>query len=89
MKCAVVGGGINGVMSTWSLARRGHDVDLYERGELMGAASSASTKLIHGGLRYLAFGELQSCLQILAVAAVAVNSEYFCAEPDVLYAPQS
>jgi glycerol-3-phosphate dehydrogenase len=49
----IVGGGINGVMSAWSLARRGHDVELHERDTLMSATSSASTKLIHGGLRYL------------------------------------
>jgi glycerol-3-phosphate dehydrogenase len=59
MKCAVIGGGINGVMSAWALAKRGHQVDLYERGELMGATSSASTKLIHGGLRYLESGEFR------------------------------
>lgn len=57
MRIAVAGGGINGVMSAWALARRGHGVDLYERGELMGATSSASTKLLHGGLRYLEHGE--------------------------------
>lgn len=59
MKCAVIGGGINGVMSAWALAKRGHQVDLYERGDLMGATSSASTKLIHGGLRYLEAGEFR------------------------------
>lgn len=59
MRCAVVGGGINGVMSAWALAKRGHQVNLYERGELMGATSSASTKLIHGGLRYLEAGEFR------------------------------
>src|SRR5207237_9309910 len=59
MRCAVIGGGINGVMSAWALARRGYAVDLYERGELIGATSSASTKLIHGGLRYLEHGELR------------------------------
>jgi glycerol-3-phosphate dehydrogenase len=59
MRIAVIGGGINGVMSAWALARRGYDVDLYERGELMGETSSASTKLIHGGLRYLEHGEFR------------------------------
>ena len=59
MQCAVVGGGINGVMSAWALVKRGHQVDLYERGKPMGATSSASTKLIHGGLRYLEAGEFR------------------------------
>lgn len=59
MRCAVIGGGINGVMSAWALASRGHQVDLYEREELIGATSSASTKLIHGGLRYLEHGEFR------------------------------
>jgi len=56
---AVIGGGINGVMTAWSLARRGHEVVLYERGSLMGATSSASSKLLHGGLRYLEQGDLR------------------------------
>lgn len=57
-RVAVVGGGINGVMSAWSLAKAGRQVDLFEAGGLMGATSSASTKLIHGGLRYLEQGAL-------------------------------
>lgn len=56
MKVAVVGGGINGVMSAWALARRGCEVDLFEKGELMAATSSATSKMLHGGLRYLEHG---------------------------------
>lgn len=59
MRIAVVGGGINGVMSAWALRRRGHDVTLFERGELMGATSSSSSKLLHGGLRYLEQGDVR------------------------------
>lgn len=59
MKVAVVGGGINGVMSAWALALKGCSVDLFERGRLMGATSSASTKLLHGGLRYLEQGHIR------------------------------
>lgn len=58
MRVAVIGGGINGVMSAWSLARHGCEVTLFERGALMSATSSASTKLLHGGLRYLETGQL-------------------------------
>jgi len=59
LKVAVVGGGINGVMSAWALALKGCSVDLFERGQLMGATSSASTKLLHGGLRYLEQGHIK------------------------------
>lgn len=53
MKIAVVGGGINGIMAAWECAKKNHVVHLYERGKIMSATSSASTKLLHGGLRYL------------------------------------
>ena len=50
---AVIGGGINGVGIARDAAGRGLSVLLVEQGDLGGATSSASTKLIHGGLRYL------------------------------------
>ena len=49
----VVGGGINGVGIARDAAGRGLSVMLAERGDLACATSSASSKLIHGGLRYL------------------------------------
>lgn len=53
MKVAVVGGGINGIMIAWELARQGCDVVLFERAGLMQATSAASSKMLHGGIRYL------------------------------------
>ncbi|HEY1933599.1 MAG TPA: glycerol-3-phosphate dehydrogenase [Acetobacteraceae bacterium] len=50
---AVIGGGINGAGIARDAAGRGLSVLLLEQGDLAGATSSASTKLIHGGLRYL------------------------------------
>jgi glycerol-3-phosphate dehydrogenase len=50
---AIVGGGINGCGIARDAAGRGLTVLLVEQGDLGGATSSASTKLIHGGLRYL------------------------------------
>lgn len=50
---AVIGGGINGSGIAWELARRGYDVVLYEKGTCGAQTSSATTKMIHGGLRYL------------------------------------
>ncbi|MAE76013.1 MAG: glycerol-3-phosphate dehydrogenase, partial [Planctomycetes bacterium] len=50
---AVVGGGINGAGIARDAAGRGLRVLLVERGDLASATSQASSKLIHGGLRYL------------------------------------
>jgi glycerol-3-phosphate dehydrogenase len=50
---AVVGGGIHGCGIARDAAGRGLKVLLVEQGDLGSATSSASTKLIHGGLRYL------------------------------------
>ena len=52
---AVIGGGINGIGIARDAAGRGLSVLLLEQGDLAGATSSASTKLIHGGLRYLEY----------------------------------
>jgi glycerol-3-phosphate dehydrogenase len=53
----VVGGGINGVGIARDLAGRGWRVVLCEQDDLASHTSSASTKLIHGGLRYLEYGQ--------------------------------
>jgi glycerol-3-phosphate dehydrogenase len=53
----IVGGGINGCGIARDAAGRGLSVFLCEQGDLARGTSSASTKLIHGGLRYLEFHE--------------------------------
>jgi len=53
---AIVGGGINGVGIARDAAGRGLRVLLVEQNDLASGTSSASTKLIHGGLRYLEHG---------------------------------
>ncbi len=63
---AVVGGGINGVSAAEALAADGHRVELFERGVLMGETSSRSSKLLHGGLRYLETGEWRLVREALA-----------------------
>src|ERR1043166_905499 len=50
---AIIGGGINGVGIARDAAGRGIRVLLIEQNDLASGTSSASTKLIHGGLRYL------------------------------------
>jgi len=53
MEIAIIGGGINGIMTAWELAKQGHHITLFEKNTLMSQTSSASSKLLHGGLRYL------------------------------------
>jgi glycerol-3-phosphate dehydrogenase len=55
----IVGGGINGAGIARDAAGRGHKVILVEQSDLAAATSSASTKLIHGGLRYLELFEFR------------------------------
>jgi glycerol-3-phosphate dehydrogenase len=62
----VVGGGINGVGIARDLAGRGLKVLLAEREDLAQHTSSASTKLIHGGLRYLEYYEFSLVRKALA-----------------------
>src|SRR3989337_7455 len=63
---AIVGGGINGTGIAADAAGRGLKVLLAEMGDLGGATSSASSKLIHGGLRYLEHYEFRLVRESLA-----------------------
>ena len=56
---AIIGGGINGTAIARDAAGRGLRVLLVEQNDLAAGTSSASTKLIHGGLRYLEQGEFR------------------------------
>jgi glycerol-3-phosphate dehydrogenase len=56
---AIIGGGINGTAIARDAAGRGLRVLLVEQSDLAAGTSSASTKLIHGGLRYLEQGEFR------------------------------
>jgi len=62
----VIGGGINGAGIARDAAGRGLSVVLAERGDLAAATSSASSKLIHGGLRYLELYEFRLVAEALA-----------------------
>lgn len=62
----VIGGGINGAGIARDAAGRGLSVALVERGDLAGATSSASSKLVHGGLRYLEQFEFRLVAEALA-----------------------
>ncbi len=69
----VVGGGINGAGIARDAAGRGVRVALVEQGDFGGATSSASTKLIHGGLRYLEHYEFRLVAEALAEREVLLR----------------
>ena len=62
----IVGGGINGAGIARDAAGRGLSVLLVEQGDLASATSSASSKLAHGGLRYLETCEFRLVAEALA-----------------------
>jgi glycerol-3-phosphate dehydrogenase len=62
----IIGGGINGVGLFRELALQGVDVLLAERGDYAGGASAASTRVIHGGIRYLENGEFRLVRESIA-----------------------
>ncbi len=65
----VIGGGVNGCAIARDAAGRNLRVLLLEAGDLAGGTSSASSKLIHGGLRYLKYGEFRLVREALAERA--------------------
>ncbi len=70
----VVGGGINGAGIARDLAGRGFSVILCERDDLASHTSSSSTKLIHGGLRYLEHYEFGLVRKALAEREVLLRN---------------
>jgi glycerol-3-phosphate dehydrogenase len=70
----VVGGGIHGAAVARDAAGRGLKVMLAEKGDYACATSSASSKLIHGGLRYLEHGRLGLVRESLAERALLLKA---------------
>ncbi|MBP7880690.1 glycerol-3-phosphate dehydrogenase [Acinetobacter sp. NIPH 1852] len=70
---AIIGGGINGVGIAVDAAGRGLSVFLCEKDDLASHTSSASSKLIHGGLRYLEHKEFRLVREALAEREVLLN----------------
>ena len=52
-KIGIIGGGITGLIVGIFLAKEGHKVSIFEKNTLLSETSSKTTKLLHGGLRYL------------------------------------
>jgi len=71
---AIIGGGINGCGIARDAAGRGASVFLCDKGDLASATSSASTKLIHGGLRYLEYYEFRLVYEALVEREVLLRA---------------
>lgn len=84
----IIGGGINGAGVARDAAGRGLRVALVEAGDLGGATSSASTKLIHGGLRYLEFYAFGLVRKALAEREVLLDAAPHITWPQSFVLPQ-
>jgi len=76
----IIGGGINGSAIARNAAGRGLSVRLVEQNDLASGTSSASTKLIHGGLRYLELYEFR-----LVHEALAERERMLAAAPHIVW----
>jgi glycerol-3-phosphate dehydrogenase len=78
---AIVGGGINGAGIARDAAGRGLSVLLIEQGDLASGTSSKSTKLIHGGLRYLEFYAFRLVREALIEREVLIRNAPHLTKP--------
>ena len=78
-KIGIIGGGINGLFVAKRLQDLGCQVDVYEKGQCLMQTSSASSKLLHGGIRYLEQGHLKVVRESLRDRAWwLANAPEFC-----------
>ena len=84
----VVGGGINGAAIARDAAGRGIKVLLCDKGDLAAATSSGSSKLIHGGLRYLEHGDFRLVRESLAEREVLLRIAPHLVRPTSFVLPQ-
>ena len=80
-RIAVIGGGVNGLCCAWQLSCKGAEVTVFESGELMKATSSSSSKLLHGGLRYLENLEFRLVREGLREREWWINQAPYLAHP--------
>ena len=75
----IIGGGINGCGIARDASGRGLQVCLAEMGDIGSGTSSASTKLIHGGLRYLKYFDFKLVRESLKEREVLLrNMPHIC-----------
>src|SRR5207302_11314691 len=77
----ILGGGITGAGVALDAALRGLRVGLIDKGDFASGTSSASSKLIHGGLRYLEHGGLHLVYEALQVRALLLKNAPHLVQP--------
>lgn len=85
----IIGGGINGTAIARAAATAGLDVVLVEQGDLSCGTSSTSTKLIHGGLRYLEQGQFGLVRESLSERALLLRAAPHIVEPLQFHLPRT
>ena len=85
----VIGGGINGAGIARDAAGRGLSVLLCEKGDLAEATSSRSSKLVHGGLRYLEYYQFRLVREALAEREVLLRAAPHVVWPTRFVLPHS
>jgi len=84
----IIGGGINGCAIAREASLLGLNVLLVERDDLAGHTSSASTKLIHGGLRYLEYYEFKLVAEALRERERLIHAAPHIIRPLLFVLPQ-
>lgn len=80
-KLVIIGGGINGAGIARDAAMRGWDVTLLEMNDFCSGTSWASSKLIHGGLRYLEHGEISLVRESLGEREILLRIHSYNVQP--------
>lgn len=83
----VIGGGITGAGIAWDATLRGLKVLLLEQNDFASGTSSKSTKLIHGGLRYLKQLKFKQVFEVGRERAIVHNIARFLVRPEKMLLP--
>ncbi len=83
----VIGGGVTGAAVAWDAALRGFRVALVEKDDYASGTSSRSSKLIHGGLRYLEHFDFRLVFEALRERQTLIKTAPHLIEPEVFLFP--
>ncbi len=77
----IIGGGVNGLAAAWDAALRGLKVALIEKGDFGAKTSSATLKIVHGGLRYLQHMDFRRMRESIGERSVMLRIAPHLVEP--------